>query len=142
MSERPLGAPTTRSPKHGPERCAARAARRFDEITLEGVMAGDVTMEDLASRRRRCSPRPRWPAPPAGRRWRPISSAAAEMVGVPQDVIMQVYELLRPGRAKGKDELMTAAESLRETHGTPRLADFVEEAAKVYSRRGLYVERY
>ena len=64
------------------------------------------------------------------------------MVDVPQDFIMQIYELLRPGRAKGKDELMTAAKSLRETHGTPRLADFVEEAAKVYSRRGLYVERY
>ena len=34
---------------------------------------------------------------------------AAELVDVPQDVVMAVYELLRPGRAKDKAPLLDAA---------------------------------
>ena len=40
---------------------------------------------------------------------------AAELVDVPQDFIMSVYELLRPGRAKDKTPLLEAAQTLRET---------------------------
>jgi propanediol dehydratase small subunit len=114
----------------------------LDELTLERVMAGDVTMEDFkitpASLRRQ--------AEIASAAGRPTLAAnlerASEMTALPQEVIMRVYELLRPGRAKNKGELMAAAKMLREAHGTPRLADFVEEAAEVYARRGLYVDRY
>jgi propanediol dehydratase small subunit len=55
---------------------------------------------------------------------------------------MRIYELLRPGRAKRREQLLTVADELRKVHGTPRLADFVEEAAEIYGRRGLYVGRY
>jgi propanediol dehydratase small subunit len=64
------------------------------------------------------------------------------MTALPQDVIMRIYELLRPGRAKRREQLLTVADELRKVHGTPRLADFVEEAAEIYGRRGLYVGRY
>ncbi|MCB1486038.1 MAG: glycerol dehydratase, partial [Bauldia sp.] len=67
---------------------------------------------------------------------------ASELVDVPQDFIMQVYELLRPGRAKDKQPLLDAAKTLRETYGASRMADFVEEAATVYERRGLYTHRF
>ena len=38
---------------------------------------------------------------------------AAELVNVPQDVIMQVYELLRPGRARTKQQLLRCRRMLR-----------------------------
>jgi propanediol dehydratase small subunit len=114
----------------------------LDELTLDRVMAGDVTMEDFritpASLQRQAEI-----ARAAGRPTLAVNlERAAEMTVLSQDVIMQVYELLRPGRAKNKDHLLAVAKMLREAHGTPRLADFVEEAAEVYARRGLYVERY
>ena len=67
---------------------------------------------------------------------------AGELVDVPQDFIMQVYELLRPGRARSKAELTSAAAVLRKDYGAKRLAAFIEEAAEVYERRGLFAYRY
>ena len=64
------------------------------------------------------------------------------MVDVPQDFIMSVYELLRPGRATTKAPLLAAAQTLRETYGAKRMAAFVEEAAEVYERRGLFTYRF
>jgi propanediol dehydratase small subunit len=67
---------------------------------------------------------------------------AAELVEVPQDTIMRVYELLRPGRAQSKSVLLAAAAELREQFGASIMAAFVEEAAAVYERRGLFKKRF
>ena len=67
---------------------------------------------------------------------------AAEMVAIPQETVMQAYELLRPGRAKSKAELLEMAAGLRRDHGAERLAAFLEEAAAVYEKRGLFTYRY
>jgi glycerol dehydratase small subunit/propanediol dehydratase small subunit len=55
---------------------------------------------------------------------------------------MQVYELLRPGRAKDKTSLLEAARKLRAQYSAERMARFVEEAAEVYDRRGLFRYRF
>jgi propanediol dehydratase small subunit len=67
---------------------------------------------------------------------------AAEMVKVPQKLVMELYELLRPGRASHKDQLIGAARRLREEFGATNLAAFFEEAAEVYERRGLFRFRF
>jgi propanediol dehydratase small subunit len=55
---------------------------------------------------------------------------------------MRIYELLRPGRAQSRDELLAAARELRDQYGAERMAAFVEEAASVYQRRGLFKKRF
>ena len=55
---------------------------------------------------------------------------------------MRIYDLLRPGRAKTKAELLAAADELRRVHGAAVMAAFVEEAAEVYERRGLFKFRF
>ncbi len=67
---------------------------------------------------------------------------ASEMAAVPQAVIMEIYELLRPGRAGDKAELLAAACRLRRDHAAEALAAFIEEAAEVYASRGLFKTRY
>ena len=91
----------------------ASAASRLTDITLDAVMAGDVTMEDL-----RITPEAlRAQAEIARDAGRPTLALnferAAELVDVPQDFIMQVYELLRPGRARSRQQLLDAAATLR-----------------------------
>lgn len=125
-----------------PELVAGRRGKGLDDLTLEGVMAGDVTLEDL-----RITPAAlRLQAEIARAAGRPTLAEnferSAELVEVPQATIMGVYELLRPGRAKGPDELRAAAAELRDKHGATRMAAFVEEAAEVYERRGLFERRY
>jgi propanediol dehydratase small subunit len=61
---------------------------------------------------------------------------AAELVGVPDNVILQIYDALRPFRAT-LPELGALADRLRTQFQAPECARWVEEAGEVYARRGL-----
>ena len=125
-----------------PDTIRGKRGLRLTDITLDAVMAGDVTMEDL-----RITPDAlRAQADIARDAGRPTLALnferAAELVDVPQDFIMQVYELLRPGRARSRQQLLDAAATLRRDHGAERMAAFVEEAAQAYEDRGLFTYRF
>lgn len=125
-----------------PELIKGRGGKGVDEITLDRVVAGEVTLDDL-----RITPAAlRMQAEIAGAAGRDRLAGnferAAELVEIPQDFIMEVYELLRPGRARDKGPLLAAAAKLRETYGAEKMARFVEEAAEVYERRGLFTYRF
>jgi propanediol dehydratase small subunit len=125
-----------------PELIKGRGGKHLDDITLERVIAGEVTLDDL-----RITPEALKMQAEIARAANRATLAgnferAAELVAVPQDFVMQVYELLRPGRAKSKAPLVEAARTLRETYHAERMAAFVEEAAEVYERRGLFKYRF
>jgi propanediol dehydratase small subunit len=125
-----------------PDLARTRSGKKLDDLTLEALEGGAVAMEDL-----RITPEAlRQQAEIARAAGRPTLARnferAAEMVDVPQDVILRIYELLRPGRAKGKSDLLEAAQLLRGTYKAERMAAFIEEAAAVYERRGLFSKRF
>ena len=121
-----------------PEAVTGPRGKRLSDITLDALLDGSATMEDL-----RITPGAlRAQAEIARDAGRPTLALnferAAELVDVPQDAIMKAYELLRPGRAKSRAELLTLAAELRALHGARDIATFIEEAAEVYDRRGLF----
>jgi glycerol dehydratase small subunit/propanediol dehydratase small subunit len=125
-----------------PEAVVGPRGLSLADITLARVLDGSVTMEDL-----RITPDALISqgeiARDAGRPTLARNFArAAELVNVPQDVIMRVYELLRPGRARSKQELLDAARLLQEEYGAVRIAAFIEEAAETYEERGLFTFRF
>jgi len=125
-----------------PGTVTGKRGKSLPEITLDSVLAGDVTMEDL-----RITPRALQAQADVARDvGRPTLALnferGAELVEVPQDFIMQVYELLRPGRAKSKEELLEAAATMRDTYQAERIARFIEEAAETYAARGLFTFRF
>jgi propanediol dehydratase small subunit len=125
-----------------PELIHGHGGKKLEDITLDRLVAGEVTLDDL-----RITPSAlKLQAEIAEAANRPRLGAnferAAELVDVPQDFVMEVYELLRPGRARSKGPLIEAAKKLRETYGATRMAAFVEEAAEVYERRGLFTYRF
>ena len=125
-----------------PELVASQRGKKLGDITLDTLVSGEVQMEDL----RITSQALHYQAEIARAAGRPTLAEnfqrGAELVAVPEDVIMQVYELLRPGRAADKSMLLEAAKRLRRDHGAAKLADFIEEAAEVYERRGLFTYRF
>ena len=125
-----------------PELVESARGKRLEEITLDAVMAGEVTMEDL-----RITPRALQQQAEIARAVDRAALAAnferaSEMARLPQPVIMEIYELLRPGRAPGKQTLLEQAERLRRDFAAERLAAFLEEAAEIYERRKLFSARY
>lgn len=144
MSEpkKPVGKADYPLAEKRPDLVRSRGGKSLDELTLAAIEAGDVKLEDL-----RITPVAlRLQAEIAASAGRPTLGRnfdrAAELIDVPQDEILRIYELLRPGRAKGKADLLDAARLLRDTYKAPRMAAFIEEAAEVYERRGLFSARF
>ena len=116
--------------------------KSLDDISLDALLNVDVTMEDL-----RITPKALADQAEISRAAnRPTLALnferAAELVNVPQDFIMSSYELLRPGRAKTKQQILDVAKIFRNQHKAPAIAAFFEEAAEIYERRGLYTHRF
>ena len=125
-----------------PELVTGARGKKLDDITLDAVLAGDVTLADLRITGEALL-RQGEIAAAAGRPTLGQNFArAADLIDVPQEAVMRIYELLRPGRAKGKADLLAAAEELRTTYKADRMAAFVDEAAEVYEQRGLFKKRY
>jgi len=114
----------------------------LDDITLDAVLNGRVTMEDLQISPQALAAQ----AEIANAAHRPTLALnlarAAELVAVPQDLIMSTYEMLRPGRAASKQELLDRAELFRTIHAATGIADFIAQAAEIYDQRGLFTYRF
>ncbi len=112
----------------------------LDKITLDAVSAGEIEIEDLRISREALLAQADI-ARAAGRNTLALNfERGAELIDVPQDIIMQTYELLRPGRANTQSELLAQAKLLRDEFGAANIADFIERAAEIYRQRGLLNE--
>ena len=60
---------------------------------------------------------------------------ASELISVPDDRLLEIYNALRPYRSS-KDELYDIAEELEEKYNCKINANFIREAADVYEVRG------
>ncbi len=60
---------------------------------------------------------------------------AAELISVPDDRLLEIYNALRPYRSS-KQELIDIANELDQKYGAKQAATLVREAADVYEKRG------
>lgn len=120
-----------------PDRIQGGRGRALDDLTMEGVLAGEITIEDM----RITSDALKAQAEIARTAGRPTLAAnferGAELVAVPQDLIMETYEMLRPGRVREWQVLQDRAEMFRRDYDAEEIARFIETAAEMYRRRGL-----
>jgi propanediol dehydratase small subunit len=140
--KRPLGTADYPLSERRPDLIKSRTGKALDAVTVESLSSGAATMEDLRITKDALLLQAEIAAAAGRPRLGANFERASEMVDVPQDFLLRAYELLRPGRAKSKQELLDAARTFRETHQAERVAAFLEEAAEVYERRGLFQFRY
>lgn len=142
MTSKPLTTADYPLAEQRPELVQGKRGKALNEITLEAVLNETVGLEDLGITSRALLQQAEI-ARAAGRATLAQNfERAAELVDVPQETIMRIYELLRPGRAQSKAELLAAAAELRRTYGAEKMPAFIEEAAEVYEKRGLFKARY
>jgi propanediol dehydratase small subunit len=121
-----------------PDLVATPAGVPVGDITLEAARAGRILAQEL-----RATPETlRLQAEVAGAQGRTQLAAnlerAAELAAVPDDVLLEVYTALRPGRATAS-ELERWALRLEEFEAR-KTAGFVREAAAAYLERGLLAD--
>lgn len=124
-----------------PDRVRTRNGHRLSALTLDNLLAGQVDATDFGI----TADGLRLQAEIAERAGRPNLAQnlrrGAELVEIPDDVLLNVYELLRPGRAHNADDLRAGANQLRDTYGAKETASLLDEAAVVYERRGIFQRR-
>ena len=117
-----------------PERLTTPSGLAFGEIDLEAVLAGKIQMKDLRVTSDALE-RQAEIAEAAGRlQLADNLRRASELARVPEDKILQIYQMLRPGRTS-EEGLMKAAEELETQFRAKRCARFVREAARAYFNR-------
>ena len=121
-----------------PDRVQTRNGHWLTDLTLDNLLAGGVTASDFGITAEGL----RLQAAIAEQAGRPNLAQnlrrGAELVKIPDTVLLEVYELLRPGRVQSADELRAAAKQLRDTYGAKETASLLEEAALVYEQRGIF----
>jgi len=101
----------------------------LDEITLDGVLEGGIGMDDLRITAGALELQAEI-AEAAGRTQLAENlRRAAELVNVPEDRILAIYEALRPGRADAASLNALAAE-LERDYAAPRCARLLRDAVE------------
>lgn len=114
-----------------PQQLKTPSGLPFNEINLEAVLAGKIQMKDLRVTSEALE-RQAEIAEAAGRHQLAENlRRAGELARVPEAKILQIYQMLRPGRAS-KEALMKAAEELESQFQARRCACFVREAVRAY----------
>src|SRR5215207_605410 len=124
-----------------PNRVRTRNGHPFRDLTLDNLLAGRMAASDFGITAEVLGIQ----AAIAKQAGRPNLAQnlrrGAELVEIPDKVLLDVYELLRPGRAQSADDLRAAAKELRDTYGAKEMAALLEEAALVYEQRGIFQRR-
>lgn len=118
-----------------PELVKSAGGLSLDEITLDKVIAGEISFDDIKIRPETLE----YQAQIAESIGRPHLAAnmrrAAEMTRISDERLLEMYSLLRPYRCT-KQELLDLADELESEYQAKLCAALVREAADVYEKRG------
>ena len=129
MSQYPLGV-------YEKDRITSRTGKKLDQITLEEVVRGNITAEDIKISASTLRSQGEVALEADNPQMAANFERAAELVSVPDEVILDMYNRLRPNRST-KGELAQMARELLETYHAPHCAKLVLEAAEIYEKRGI-----
>lgn len=121
--------------KKRPDLIKTPTGKTLDDITIEGVVKGEITPEDV-----RITPETlEIQAKVAEYNHREVIAnnlrRAAELTVIPDEEILSIYNALRPYRST-KEELYEIADGIEKKYQASINSAFIREAADVYEKRG------
>lgn len=114
----------------------SKTGKKLSEITLEEIKKGNVTAEDIKISRDMLYNQGMIAKENDNPQMAKNLERASELVDVPDEVILNMYDKLRPNRST-KLELVTMAKELLENYNAVNCAKLVLEAAEIYEKRGI-----
>jgi propanediol dehydratase small subunit len=118
-----------------PDLARSASGMKLEDITLEKVVAGQITFDDIRTRPETLEYQAQI-AESVGRvRLAANLRRAAEMTRIPDARLLEMYNALRPYRST-QPELLQMAEELETTYQAKVCGALVREAAEVYHKRG------
>ncbi len=118
------------------ERITSKTGKKLTDITLDEVMKDHVSSDDIKISKEMLKAQGQVAKEAGNDPMEKNFERAAELVDVPDDVILKMYDKLRPNRST-KLELVMMAQELLEKYNARNCAKLVMEAAEVYEKRGI-----
>ncbi|MFC5137495.1 diol dehydratase small subunit [Actinomycetospora rhizophila] len=113
--------------------------KSLDDLTMDAVVAGDITAEDLRISPDTLKLQGRLAAAAGRRQLADNFTRASEMTAIPDAEVLDMYNALRPN-ASSAAQLEELASRLEDTYSATTCAALVREAAQVYAARNLLAE--
>ena len=117
--------------EHEREQIASKTGKKLDEITLDAVMRNQIAPDDIKISKEMLHAQGQVAKENGNDPMEKNFERAAELVDVPDDVILKMYDKLRPNRST-KLELVLMAQELLEKYNAKNCARLVMEAAEVW----------
>ena len=114
----------------------ASSGRTLSSITLDAAAAGEIDATDLQVSAATLAAQAELAHQAGYRELAQNLQRAAELTAVPNQELLRMYELMRPGRST-YSQLTEMADRLENEFSAPITAAFVREAAEVYRSRNL-----
>lgn len=118
------------------EQIQSKTGKRLSDITIEEIKKGNITADDIKISKEMLYKQGQVSKADDNPCMEQNFVRASELVDVPDKVILEMYNKLRPNRST-KLELVTMAKELLEIYQAPNCAKLVLEAAEIYEKRGI-----
>lgn len=113
--------------------------KRQEELSLSNAMEGRIQADDLKISDEVLEYQAQIAESVGKRQLAENFRRAAELTRIPDQRILEMYDLLRPRRAT-KKQLLDLANEIRNQYQAVRNAELIEEAVKVYEKRGILLK--
>jgi len=114
----------------------SKTGKKLTEITLDEVIKGHISSDDIKISKETLKAQGQVARENGNDSMEKNFERAAELVDVPDDVILKMYDKLRPNRST-KLELVLMAQELIEKYNAKNCAKLVMEAVEIYEKRGV-----
>lgn len=125
--------------KNVPEKLKGMTGKTAADITIDKVMDGSVTPDDIRITGDTLRMQADVAQSSGKRQFADSLRRAAEMTVIPDERVLEMYNMLRPNRST-KKQLMDMAAELENEYGAKMTAEFVRGAAEVYEKRNILIK--
>lgn len=114
----------------------SKTGKKLSQITLDEVKRGNVTANDIKISKETLFKQGKIAKKSDNPELAENFERASELVDVPDEVILNMYNKLRPNRST-KIELLELAKDLIDNYKAVKCARLVLEATEIYEKRGI-----
>ena len=118
------------------EQITSRTGKKLSDITLDAVKRGEIRADDIKISKDVLKKQGEVSLASGNEPMAKNFERAAELVDVPDEVILSMYNKLRPHRSTNL-ELVMMADELLSKDNAKNCAKLVMEAAEIYEKRGI-----
>ncbi|MEG2290993.1 MAG: diol dehydratase small subunit [Clostridium sp.] len=114
----------------------SKSGKGLDDITIDEVIKGNITGEDIKISKETLKLQGDIAKSEGRKELGENFTRASELVDIPDEELLNIYNMLRPNRSS-EEELLKKAEEIKVKYGAVNCSNLILDSVKVYKKRGI-----